>query len=505
MEFWEDRIKQVTGNMDTSYYPSPELILYPVPETDRTTSKAYQLAYKVDIRSFAPWVEKSLYINAASGAIIRELELVQSCFNGTVETNYYGDQTVHTELVSGSYRLFNDCLASNANIHVRDWNTTNTINDGVPPPNPQEITSSDNTWNNTTNQEFGASTMFALEKADAYFKNVHGRNSYNNSNGNLDVFINAIYVGSSGNPYTSNAAYHGNGLMTVGIGNPAYAFPDPACISDDPLEDAVNTIDILGHEYGHGVNKAEANLNYVGESGALDESFADIYGSMVEFNALGTNDWLIGDERCTGALRNLADPNDYDQPDTYQGTYWAPAGANDPDFGGVHTNSGVQNFWFYLLCTGGSGVNDHGWSYDVSSIGVNAAQRITYRNHTTYLTSTSKYADARNGAIQAAGDLYGECSFTQLQVAHAWRAVGVGYNLWGANLTLHDLPGAPVKGDYAGTTNIDSPGTGFTTDINSTDGTSTFRAGNKITLKPGFRAIAGTDMFFSAKAGECSQ
>ncbi|HIO26164.1 MAG TPA: T9SS type A sorting domain-containing protein, partial [Flavobacteriaceae bacterium] len=105
------------------------------------------------------------------------------------------------------------------------------------------------------------------------------------------------------------------------------------------------------------------------------------------------------------------------------GSYWY---SGSGDNGGVHYNSGVQNFWFYLLTEGGSGTNDNGDSFSVTSIGMNAAASIAYRNLSVYLNSSSQYSDARAGAIQAAKDLYGAGSAEEIAVTNAWYAVGVG-------------------------------------------------------------------------------
>jgi PKD repeat protein len=120
----------------------------------------------------------------------------------------------------------------------------------------------------------------------------------------------------------------------------------------------------------------------------------------------------------------MSNPNAYGDPDTYHGQNWS---FSSQDNGGVHTNSGVQNFWFYLLATGGSGVNDIGHNYSVEGVGLDAAGAIAYRNLTTYLGVNSQYDDARFYAIQAAYDLYGPCSQEAASTANAWHAVGIGY------------------------------------------------------------------------------
>ena len=91
----------------------------------------------------------------------------------------------------------------------------------------------------------------------------------------------------------------------------------------------------------------------------------------------------------------------------------------------MHYNSGVQNFWFYLLVEGGTGSNDNAYNYNVPSLGLSAAQQIAYRNLTVYLTSTSEYMDARVGAEQSAIDLFGSGSLEYQAVVEAWNAVGV--------------------------------------------------------------------------------
>jgi PKD repeat protein len=135
------------------------------------------------------------------------------------------------------------------------------------------------------------------------------------------------------------------------------------------------------------------------------------------------SDYTIGEELAANPFRSLAEPNLYESPDTYLGEFWYEG--ND-DNGGVHINSGVQNYWFYLLAEGGSGVNDNNDTYSVNAIGRESAAEIMYRSLTTYLTEGSGYEDARIYSIQAAVDLFGECSEEVISVTNAWHAVGVG-------------------------------------------------------------------------------
>ncbi len=120
----------------------------------------------------------------------------------------------------------------------------------------------------------------------------------------------------------------------------------------------------------------------------------------------------------------MQNPNAYGDPDTYFGDFWASLTGGDS--GGVHTNSGVQNFWYYLLQAGGSGTNDNSDVYTVVGQGWDVASSVAFRNLTVYLVPGSQFIDGRFYAIQSAIDLYGACSPEVESVTNAWYAVGVG-------------------------------------------------------------------------------
>lgn len=122
----------------------------------------------------------------------------------------------------------------------------------------------------------------------------------------------------------------------------------------------------------------------------------------------------------------MSDPNSMGHPDTYLGNFWVDTCFSCYDNGGVHINSNVQNYWYYLLSEGGSGTNDNGDSYNVNSIGLNSASLIAYRTLSVYLTPSSNFQDARNYSIQSAIDLFGVYSNEHAAVEDAWYAVGIG-------------------------------------------------------------------------------
>ncbi len=203
----------------------------------------------------------------------------------------------------------------------------------------------------------------------------------------------------------------------------------------------VVSLDVMAHEFTHMVTGTNGNggLEYKLESGALNESFSDIMAMGVMQYTFGNCPWTIGAEVMVNApnMRSMSNPKNSKGangdtlkgalPDTYKGTCWSYIPATiDTNKVVVHRNSGVQNYWFYLLSEGGFGTNDNNDSYSVAGIGMDKALQIAFRNLLFYLVPCSTFEDSRNGSIQAAIDLYGRDSQEHQSVMNAWHAVGVG-------------------------------------------------------------------------------
>jgi len=261
---------------------------------------------------------------------------------------------------------------------------------------------------------------WGMEKTYDFYMSAFSRNSYDGSGSVIKQYVNPLIMnGNSGYPNNASAFPSPYNIMSYGMGDG---------VSMNPLVG----LDVEGHEFTHMVvaNNGNGGLTYQGESGALNESFADIFGTCVEFYSGVNPDWLIGEDVMIGQpyMRSMSNPNGGQQPDTYNGQYWANPANLQNDNGGVHINSGVQNFWFYLLCQGGSGTNDLGNAYSVTGIGIAQARAIAYRNLTNYLTPSATFMNAYNGSLQAAQDLYGNPSAQYTAVKAAWYAVGIGNN-----------------------------------------------------------------------------
>ena len=202
-----------------------------------------------------------------------------------------------------------------------------------------------------------------------------------------------------------------------------------------------SSLDILAHEFAHGITITSSNLFYGGESGALDEGFSDIWGAVIEnYYTPYKQKWLIGEEVIGNGrgLRNMQNPKEFKNPAVYKGRYWQTDlvprknidGSDANDFGGVHTNSGVLGYWFYLLTEGGKGYIDdsaHKPYFVVNGIGIDKAAKIAYYTQINGLRGKeyATYFNASEASLQITKDSFGLNSLEYLAVAKAWYAVGV--------------------------------------------------------------------------------
>ncbi len=396
-------LQQVHNDPTASHYPQPELVI--VDRAYPEESGRMALAYKMTVYSQDPLERNLVYIDAQTGNLIQSYNTLHTHggVEGTAITRYHGTQTINTTLRDdGVYILRDD--SRGVRIETYDVGGTYGGYDGV------DFEDGDNFWDNVNaNQdEVATDAHFGAEATFDFFKENFDRNSFDDS----------------GSPLISNVHF-GNNFVNAFWDGTAMTYGDGDGVVSGPL----TAIDVCGHEIAHGVTEFSAGLIYANESGALNESFSDIFGKAIEKIYMPDDfTWYIGGRMMINnpGFRNMADPNSVGDPKTYQGIDWFTGSG---DNGGVHTNSGVQNYWFYALVEGDEGTTESGLPYKVPQIGLEPAMQIAYRNLVNYLTPSSNYADAREGSLQAAADLYGYCSETYLAVASAWFAVGVGYEV----------------------------------------------------------------------------
>lgn len=387
-------LKAEQRNPNATFYPEGRLVY--APNSQAGKENEFVLAWEFDIYAHEPMSRRQIYVDALTGDIVHENDLIHHAdAAGTAVTAYVGTKSITADYTGTTYRL----RETGRGLGIETYNLQRGTNYGA----AVDFTDADNYWNNVNANldQYAGDAHYGAEMTYDYYFTTFGRNSINNAGQKLLSYIHysTNYV---------NAFWDGT-RMTYGDGNATYT----------PL----TSLDICGHEITHGLTSYTANLNYSYQSGALNESYSDIFGTVIEFYGhLPTADWLIGED-IGAAFRSMSNPNAYSNPDTYLGTYWYTGSG---DNGGVHYNSGVQNYWFYLLTMGGSGTNDIGNAFNVTGIGMTKAAAIAYRTLTVYLTPTSQYADARYYSIQAAQDLYGPCSPEVIATTNAWYAVGVG-------------------------------------------------------------------------------
>ncbi|MED1205760.1 M4 family metallopeptidase [Heyndrickxia acidicola] len=259
------------------------------------------------------------------------------------------------------------------------------------------------------------SAYINTSKVNDYYQKVFSRKSLDNKGMTLNS---TVHVGTQWN----NAAWNGKEML--------YGDGDGVTLGS-----LSGGLDVTGHEMTHGVISNTANLTYQDESGAINESLADIFGEFIQINNTGKADWQMGEDVYTpnipgdGGLRSFSDPASLKvsttympsghYPDTYQDRYQGTL-----DNGGVHINSGINNKADYLICQGGT---NNGIT--ITGIGTSKAQQIYYRALTLYLTPSSGFHEMREAAIQAARDLYpdknGAPSQETQTVMDAYTSVGV--------------------------------------------------------------------------------
>jgi Zn-dependent metalloprotease len=272
-------------------------------------------------------------------------------------------------------------------------NTSPSLNDF----NVVHCTNTNNNW-----KALEVSAHYNAGKAYEYYLNAFGRNSINGSGGNIISIINVTDEndGNMDNAFWSQTAmYYGNGNV---------AFTALA-----------KGLDVAGHEMSHGVIQNTANLEYLSQSGALNESYADVFGSLID-----RDDWRMGEDVVnlsffpSGALRDLSNPHNGGNGPNDNG--WQPAHMNeyqnlpetpDGDNGGVHVNSGIPNKAYFLFA---------------NTVGKEKAEKVYFKALTDYLVKSSQFIDMRNAVDKAAADLFGANSAEVTAARSAFDQVGIG-------------------------------------------------------------------------------
>ncbi|SFU89598.1 M4 family metallopeptidase [Pseudoduganella namucuonensis] len=441
-------VKAVAPRGTHRWAPQAELLIYPVMKSVRVAAavnkpesalnamdleevvERYELAYLVKTRMAdnGKLVFHDTVVNAKTGAVIAQWQALQTVV-GTGNSQYNGAVPINTTLSGGTYSMkdasrgvggtFGGMAITNAN-HAPEsnptpgtiyTNTSNTWGDG------QQYVSGGSTTN-ANGQTAAVNAMWGLMNTYDTMKNVLGWQSLDGNN-------TATYIAVHVDNNYDNAFFDPN-CKCMYIGDGGTSFKN------------LGSIDVIGHEMGHGVIDATSDLVYSGESGGLNESNSDIAGEMTEAYARagGTgnlipasgNDWQMGTEisKSGQPLRWMIKPS----KDGSSPNQWSTTLKNL----NVHYSSGPNNRMFYFLSQGSSSSssNDAYSSYltkqplAMTGIGNDKAFRIWFKAATTKFTSSTNYADARNKVLLAAEELYGVGSKEATAVKRAYAAINVG-------------------------------------------------------------------------------
>ncbi|MET3133417.1 Zn-dependent metalloprotease [Oxalobacteraceae bacterium GrIS 1.11] len=423
--------------------PSAELLIYPVLKTVRVAAALnkseaalnaldlekvvdhYELAYLVQTRMIdgVKPVYHNTIVSAKDGHVIKQWKALETVV-GTGNSQYNGVVPINTTVSGSNYTMvdatrgtggqFGAMAITNANHGTTAGsvysNGSNTWGDSK-----QYISGGSTT--NANGQTAAVNAMWGLMNTYDMLKNVLGWQSLDGNN-------TATYIAAHVNTAYDNA-YYDDGCKCMYIG-------------DGSSFNSLGSIDVIGHEMSHGVTASTSNLDYVGESGGLNESNSDIGGEAVEAYAraggTGTvvpnsgNDWMMGKEISKNGqpLRWMYKPSkDGSSPDAWSSSIV------DLD---VHYNSGPNNRMFYFLAQGSnaSSSSDYYSSYlnkspaAMTGIGTDKAYRIWFKANTTKFTHLTDYADARSKVIASAEELYGVGSKESIAVQRAYAAINVG-------------------------------------------------------------------------------
>ena len=375
----ENYIKELTEDSTATFYPS---------FSNQKIRKINGIPYLLDEWGITTYDTINglqtvfIYVDKYNGQIVDRLikqnDLIDNCNDeGEVITLYYGRKyDMETKWVAPwTYKLKNcdKILSTNKNVEYLFANI------------PASLTDSDNVW--TSVEERPATTAHWVAcKVQDYFKNTFGTNTKDLlqivaglNDGTRGVFKPLYY-----SPHFKLGRFN---LIKLGKINGNYC----------------STVDIIAHEYAHCLISYSSKLDEYGESGALNESFADIFANLAERSILGRNNWEIGEDVGV-VVRDLSNP----ECSYYGGQNWINPNSTY-DKGGVHTNSGVQSKWFQLI-------------YD--EIGLNNARKLV-RWTEKWLNPTSKYIDSKNLSIILSQLFFGKCSDEHKAVVDAWYEVGV--------------------------------------------------------------------------------
>lgn len=373
-----------------------------IPEAEKLIltkdNKNYEV-FKVNISYTEPTIGNyDVFIEAHSGKVIQVENNIR--FDGATAgtgIDVLGNvKNLNLYLSSGSYQMKDVTKSAASSIVTYSLNHGNSYSGPV---------SNSTNYFSSEDQKASVSANYNAGKVIDFYKNLFNRNSLDDKGMTINSFTNY------GN-YYNNAFWDGYEMVYGDGDGTTFTY-----LSGD--------LSVVGHEMTHGVIDNTAALQYHNQSGALNESIADVFGVLIstydKYNVstggnwmFNTADWVIGNDIYTpyisgDALRSLSNPALYGQPDKMS-AYKNSPDTGTGDWGGVHTNSGIPNKAAYLIA---------------KNVGMEKTAKIYYRALLNYMSTDTDFVGARNSLGQAAADLYGDSSAEVTAVNNAFNDVEV--------------------------------------------------------------------------------
>ncbi|MBG9578419.1 bacillolysin [Bacillus thuringiensis] len=404
------------GN-DVNFISEPEVkeVIF-VDENNGQASNAYQVTFEAATPNY---VSGTYLVNAQNGDMLKNMvqESNLKASDKLVSALKKSKQSSLTSLTGtgkddlGISRSFGISKQSNGKYALADY----TRGQGIETydVNYRDITKEESYYpgtlatstSTTFNDPKAVSAHYLATKVFDFYKDKYKRNSFDNKGQKVVSVVHAWDSGDTNDPKNwQNALSANNGSMLV---------------YGDPI---VKAYDVAGHEFTHAVPSSESNLEYYGESGAINEALSDIMGTSIEkYVNNGSFNWTMGEQ--TGSVfRDMENPasvpsslgvpypDDYSEFNDFNG--W--------DQGGVHFNSSIINKVAYLIAKGGThnGVT-------VKGIGEDKMFDIFYYANTDELNMTSNFKELRSACIRVATNKYGANSAEVQAVQKAFDAAKI--------------------------------------------------------------------------------
>jgi Zn-dependent metalloprotease len=392
------------------------------------TTKQFMIANKIIFTSLNPFMPYEAYVNAETNTLIKYNELA---WGGGIVSTFHHDNygqnigglrtfqsngknylvAVHSN--DESYIHTSD-LKYHHNLENRDWSFRNM---------PQEEKPMDRFW--AHDRWSATNSHYCAQFAWDYFYYTYAQYGWDNNNKIVYISSDFIVPNTTGERFTGFYRMRNNeGYITISRAdnNRLYA-----------------TYDVLGHEYTHGIQEFNCLQKPVNSKieGSAAESFADIFGVMVErWAKLGTYNWLLGED--AQMTRDMQNPNNSanpgSQPSHFNGSGWKNVSGCIPndnnDMCWRYTNMGVMNRWFYILSNGGSETVNGQLRNMISGIGIDKAARIAFHamKYNVYAINDfdNDFLRVRSATIASANVLFGMNSIETQAVCRAWHVVNTG-------------------------------------------------------------------------------